>query len=416
MSFTSDLSSFSKHATAEASDLQQHWSAPVMASKQIADVYEGIGFQYNDYAVNSFFEPTFNKGSAPQQSSNSNTVTNNPSNKLPAKNGSSSISAKKKKPISKRIGIPEHVTHKTDRVVDAFLNRFESVRMKPVEDKYEEVGKFKIRKKITSMVLQQVPIQMVLPAFPCKSPNAVKKVLGVLPDGGEELALKRLGQFCEDISAIYQPGCHLVIFSDGRVFSDLVGVNDKLVSEYGEELRRMNTCKYITFDTLDNYMGYPDDHVKTREELMKHGVTPEQLDVMIHSEQETLNVYRAFSKFLTQDRVWPEDMSKKQISKQCGQIAREMMRRNIAFSKLVEEKYPQALRLSIHAHPNVGPKFGVALSGSQSRAATPWHNVLVEFANGTVDLLHREELQNLPGKFELIEKNGRAWCFREVQQ
>ncbi len=48
------------------------------------------------------------------------------------------------------------------------------------------------------------------------------------------MALERIESFCEAINSIYKPGCKVTIFSDGRVFSDLVGVDDKLVNGYGE--------------------------------------------------------------------------------------------------------------------------------------------------------------------------------------
>ncbi len=49
------------------------------------------------------------------------------------------------------------------------------------------------------------------------------------------------------------------------------------------------------------------------------------------------------------------------IKKECGKIARKMMVRNKAFSSLVSQVYPDALRLSIHGHTNAGPKYGILL-------------------------------------------------------
>ena len=68
------------------------------------------------------------------------------------------------------------------------------------------------------------PIPLVLPAFPAKSAN-LEKVTGPLPDLGEELALRfsagTLRCSGRDLSAWC---AQLVICSDGRVFSDVVGV------------------------------------------------------------------------------------------------------------------------------------------------------------------------------------------------
>src|SRR5688572_15697119 len=79
---------------------------------------------------------------------------------------------------------------------------------------------------VARRVRQGLPLQMVLPAFPAKSPN-LRKVLGPLPDKAEELALAYLQGVCDRVRAIYAPGARLTICSDGRVFSDLVGVSDE---------------------------------------------------------------------------------------------------------------------------------------------------------------------------------------------
>jgi hypothetical protein len=63
------------------------------------------------------------------------------------------------------------------------------------------------------------PIRMVLPAFPFKSPNARDKVLGSMPDFGEELALAHLNGLCENIAQVYEPGAEVYISSDGLVYN-----------------------------------------------------------------------------------------------------------------------------------------------------------------------------------------------------
>ena len=49
--------------------------------------------------------------------------------------------------------------------------------------------------------------------------NRVDKVVGKLPDLGEELALARLHSLCEDIAAVYQHGAEITIATDGLVFN-----------------------------------------------------------------------------------------------------------------------------------------------------------------------------------------------------
>lgn len=89
---------------------------------------------------------------------------------------------------------------------------------------YEKTGEsWKGLSSFIPTVLEQVkkgePVRMVLPAFPFKSPNARDKVLGVLPDMGEELALHHLNGLCQNIAQVYEPGADAYISSDGLVYN-----------------------------------------------------------------------------------------------------------------------------------------------------------------------------------------------------
>lgn len=66
-------------------------------------------------------------------------------------------------------------------------------------------------------------IKMLLPGFPFKSPNNKTKVLGVSPDLGEELALKRLDGIASAIDEVYEHGAEMHITSDGLVYNGASG-------------------------------------------------------------------------------------------------------------------------------------------------------------------------------------------------
>lgn len=73
--------------------------------------------------------------------------------------------------------------------------------------------------QVEAFVRQSMPVQMVLPAFPFKSPNRGGKVLGSLPDLGEEFTLAHLQSLCDNIQAVYKPGAYIYIASDGLVYN-----------------------------------------------------------------------------------------------------------------------------------------------------------------------------------------------------
>lgn len=72
---------------------------------------------------------------------------------------------------------------------------------------------------VVEQVKRQEPIRMILPAFPFKSPNSRDKVLGTMPDLGEELALCHLNGLCENIAQVYEHGANVYISSDGLVYN-----------------------------------------------------------------------------------------------------------------------------------------------------------------------------------------------------
>ena len=81
------------------------------------------------------------------------------------------------------------------------------------------LGKLDFLPAIQKYVDTGTPVRMILPAFPFKSPNKVEKVMGALPDLGEELALAHLNGLCTTITELYQPGAEITILSDGLVYS-----------------------------------------------------------------------------------------------------------------------------------------------------------------------------------------------------
>ena len=79
------------------------------------------------------------------------------------------------------------------------------------------------KKTFLPIVLERVKrgaaVSLVLPAFPFKSPNCQDKVLGTLPDLGEEIALSTLQSLCNNIRQVYEHGANVLITSDGFVYN-----------------------------------------------------------------------------------------------------------------------------------------------------------------------------------------------------
>ncbi|KAG0553456.1 hypothetical protein KC19_12G012800 [Ceratodon purpureus] len=323
-----------------------------------------------------------------------------------------------------------------EEVVNKFLELFDSIRLVAPKDEYPIAGCRFLTSMVRSFVETNQPIGLVLPAFPAKSPNVVKKVLGPLPDRGEELALGVLEGFCKNVESFYSHGAKVVIFSDGRVFSDLLAITLEVVGAYHQECKRMVAdagYTHIHFDTLENHLakdcasGPNLDQATLMHKLLEAFGTID-LDAHLESDVNLLKLQRSIKCFLRLDLEPSKDVLlsefegasqnrlKKLFKQKCDQVSKSMVLRNMAFSKLVEEAYPDMIRISIHAHNNAGPKFGICLIPGQDRCNTPhtpWHNVIVETACGQTHIMRREmvDLSN----FEVYEHPvyNRPWGYKE---
>jgi len=113
----------------------------------------------------------------------------------------------------------------------------------------------------------------------------------------------------------------------------------------------------------------------------------------------TLGLYRGQARFMQDDLATADFLAKstKQKKKISFIVAAEMIARNQAYSNLLELLYPNFVRLSIHAHSNKGPKFGICLfprdkfraidsvtnrhepvPAYEFQVPTPWHNAIIK--------------------------------------
>ncbi|KAL2808252.1 Pyoverdine/dityrosine biosynthesis protein-domain-containing protein [Aspergillus granulosus] len=299
-------------------------------------------------------------------------------------------------------------------------------------------------------------IQLCLPAFPCKSSNSLK-VAGKEPDAAEYLALRHLHRFIEQVCEIYPHGATLWIISDGHVFSDCIGVDDAIVDSYGQTLSttyrlktaHANTKDLIQFTGLEDlFFSDTDSRAAFSSSMLQSVSIPQPIEtirtesaqecrllleqiggidrahlraLITQKDPETMKLYQGQSKFMLEDlstHLGNLGVGNKQKKKIASCVAAEMIARNHAYSNLVELLFPHHIRLSIHAHKNSGPKFGIRLfpngtvrpaqtaqsflsaSASDERPEyefqipTPWHNSLVKIEGSDIVLLTRAEFAN----------------------
>ncbi|GAA4703915.1 L-tyrosine/L-tryptophan isonitrile synthase family protein [Phytohabitans rumicis] len=266
--------------------------------------------------------------------------------------------------------------------------------------------------KIQQQMARGEPLCFLLPAFPGKSPNP-RKVLGVLPDMAEAVSLGRLDEMCRRIGAVYAPGAQVVICSDGRVFSDAVGIRDEAITAYQRALREMagrigpNTLALYHLDDV-----YPQaSHEDMRATLTaRYGEDLTLLKQWISEGGELLALYRGITRFLFEDADRP-DRQDSRAARQRDSRARAyvVIQRSRAWGELVGRHFPDALRLSIHPQACGAKKLGISLMDATENWLTAWHGVAVD-VGGRFLLMKRYHAESLGA--ELVHRDGRPSHFR----
>ncbi|KAI1826660.1 Pyoverdine/dityrosine biosynthesis protein-domain-containing protein [Xylaria intraflava] len=294
------------------------------------------------------------------------------------------------------------------------------------------LGKPLFMGKVQAQLEKRQAIRLILPAFPWKSVNRVDKVTGILPDLGEELALYRLNQMCEDIKSIYPLGGQIYIATDGLVFDDVVGIPDEDTWAYGEGLLAMareHGLNNINLMRVMDILGYTDGKKldkelylslsqKCRAELLaSYGRTEEEVRQMMKDDPDTLLTYCGFIRFLESDLKFSsitadaKSMSGHKYRKTVKKVAIQMMIRAESFTKLLQARCPEYVRLSIH--PSTGSvKLSVPLivQASGDFPRSPWHSSLALGVDGSYSTIHAKDVRE---SHDLITRNSRGYYFRE---
>lgn len=275
-------------------------------------------------------------------------------------------------------------------------------------------------------IIKKQPITFVLPAFPAKSPN-LAKVLGTLPDMAERLALTFLNDLCKKIQTIYSPGARVLLCADGRVFNDVVGIRDADVTDYQRELawliKKFDFTFISTFNLDDIYPNLQFDRM--RNTLMaSYGEPLETLKIAVRKgsrtpcrkEHEEVNrQYCGITRFLVEDGMHRDQShSRNQVQKACRERAYIVIQRSRAWSDLIAERYPHAVRLSIHPQTCGASKLGIRLMEAETWM-TPWHGVALE-VRGRFVLLKRTQAESLSAKLVYRENRPSHYELTNEQQ
>lgn len=293
----------------------------------------------------------------------------------------------------------------------AIVSIFEHFRMAPTPlDEFGTVGRFNLVKKMEPFVHSNQPIEFVMLGFPFKSTNERDKVLGKLPDLAELATIQNFDSFNIRIKSVYEPGVKISIVSDGYVFNDILGVQDKTVEEYKEvsmDMAKDSPLKW--FDVNDFYSGGGLD-TKRDKIISQFGITPEKLEQDILMNPDVNYLYRGMIRFMEEEIATRNFPSRNQLQKEAKKIARAMMFRNEAYSNLVKEEFKNHIRLSMHPSVNNGAKYSFQLIPGNAKHSA-WHSALVETNDGWVTM-HRKDAD--AAGYKLVYKDNRPFYYKEA--
>jgi pyoverdine/dityrosine biosynthesis protein Dit1 len=265
--------------------------------------------------------------------------------------------------------------------------------------------------RLMACITARSTIHFILPAFPAKSANPLK-TLGDRPDLGELLSLQFLDNLCRRIARHHPPGARLTICSDGRVFNDLVGVRDEAVTRYRADMRALiEKHRFGHIDLIDLDDLYPArDYDAVRGRLIAtHGQPLESLRRELLGDPAGMALLNGIHRFLLDDKTaaCPE-LSRSRARNLTRDLAYQTIQRSNAWSQAVAERFPGAIRLSIHPQPPRSAKLGILLLPAADVWRTPWHAAVID--TGTeFRLVRRIDAENSHARLQLLD--GRPGYF-----
>lgn len=247
--------------------------------------------------------------------------------------------------------------------------------------------------QIMDFVLQGQPIEMTLPAFPCKSPQ-LAKVTGVLPDEGERLALIELDELCRRIGDLYPPGATVTICSDGHVFAEHIDVDDSTISAYRAELLAIIAAQGLDrLRVFDLHDMWPDLSFTDKRALLDAAwcEPPEVLRARARTDATVGRLISGMTKFLFEDAPDRAHETRSQRQRNAKRRAYHVISRSQGWGRVVSAYFPRHLRLSIHPQPWGAEKLGIRLLAHADAWMTPWHSVVLYSRDGRPQLMRHDQ-------------------------
>lgn len=300
-------------------------------------------------------------------------------------------------------------------IVEQVLDIFEGFRMDATPiDEYESIGKERLKAQMMIYINANVPIEFRMLGFPFKSNNLRDKVIGRLPDLGEQVALENFLTFDSKVKEVYAPGVRITLVSDGIVFNDVWEISDDATQAYHEVVRDMVKSDTIRWYNAKDFYPARLSLSEVRDKVMEQwGVTDAELSRDILTNPDVNFLYRGIIKFGTLELAIKSFASPTQLQKAAKVFARETMLRNQAYTNMLNHEFADYIRLSMHPSVNNGEKYSFRLIPSPTKKAwtSPWHCAILVDKEGDFATVHRKDA--IAAGYKLVNLGGRPFYFIE---
>lgn len=298
-------------------------------------------------------------------------------------------------------------------IAQQVLGIFEGFRMAPTFiNEWEQGGRQQFEGQLSSFIDKNKPIEFMMLGYPFKSTNHRDKTIGELPDLAEEVSLENFARFGKAVCAVYPPGVHVNLVSDGFMFNDLLTLEDKVVEAYAEitiDMARQKGAPVSLVSLRDFYRG--DCLPMAREKAMtQFGITDIELEQRILFDHNVNALYRGMIHFMQDELAFRTFPSKSQLHKAAKILTRKMMFRNEAYSNLATHEFPHRIRLSMHPSTNRG-KYSFQMIPSPKAWTSPWHCALLVNHDGVLETVHRKDAD--AAGHELVSVGGRPYFYQQ---
>lgn len=254
-----------------------------------------------------------------------------------------------------------------------------------------------ILKKIESMVENQAPVRLVLPACHGKA-SSPSCVINYLPDFGEYLGIQHFAKLGQDIIDSYEYGVELILIHEGYFYTHTPLVDsDETMDLYLLKLKKIMIYPFMKSMVLKNFFPQFDTNQQAREYfLQKYAANSEEVSTLIEQHEKYYRLYinykKIYSKYLLPQNG--KKLGAQQLNREAKKYALIQLGIYIGFSRLEKEFFAGKpyIRLSaLYKDPTEKEQIAINYLSNKHHFATPAFYSIVKYKNGQMDFIKKSQ-------------------------